>query len=388
MITERFSPDLGGVARSATRIAHRIRELGVEVHVLAWTRTLDAGRLDTQPLDGSTDDGSRLHRLGMFSNLDLSLQHSTNVVNWLHEQHGFSACWGHYVFPAGFLCVMLGQQIGRPVVVSARGNDIDRLMFPPGDFARLTWTLERADWLTSVSADLAAKIDVLLGRDAGVHVLHNVVDGEVFAPADDSTTEIQSTRRALGVGDDEAVLAFCGELRHKKGLPFLLSALNFVRQQRPVRFLVIGDVRPRERAHLDAFAADHPESGDRIIVTGRVDDAKEIARMLRASDVFLQPSVWEGLPNALLEAMACGCVCIASDAGGIPEVIRHGEDGFLLPIAQLDKLGPAILEALDLDPQQRRGVQQAARRRIETAFHPDNERSALQSLLDSVFSVE
>ena len=68
---------------------------------------------------------------GLFSNMDLSMQHTTNVLEWLHRQFRFSAAWGHYVYPAGYMAVVFAESSGFPSTVSARGNDIDRLMFPP-----------------------------------------------------------------------------------------------------------------------------------------------------------------------------------------------------------------------------------------------------------------
>ena len=79
---------------------------------------------------------------------------------------------------------------------------MDRMMFPPGDFARLLWTLDRAAVVTSVSNDLKEKVNVLLGRDAGVEVIGNVVDTEAFTPGEPNV----ALREQLGISSDEAVL--------------------------------------------------------------------------------------------------------------------------------------------------------------------------------------
>ena len=393
LITERFAPDIGGVARSSTRTAAALARLRegrrVDVDVLAWTRTLPPGALESGALESGALEsdalepgaaGVTLHRLGLFSSWDLSLQHTLNVLESLHGERGYAAVWGHYLFPAGFLAVLFAELTGLPATVSARGNDVDQMMFPPGDFARLTWTLERARVISSVSRDLAKKIDVLLGRDAGVETVPNAVDLDVFQPGPGDP----ALRRALGIGEDEAVLGFSGELRHKKGFPFLLSALSHVRAARPACLLVVGEVRAREQNHLMAYQANAPADAARIVVTGHLDDAAEVARHLRLCDVMLMPSVWDGLPNALLEAMACGVLVLASDAGGMPEVITHGRDGFLVPRAQLGRLGEAALELLALprDSDDRRAIVEAARARVRERFHADVEAAALARVLD------
>ncbi len=381
LIAERFPPDLGGVARSAFRTAEAIARLGWKVHVLAWTKTLPPGTIET--VGASDSDGPAagvtLHRLGLFSNWDFSLQHTTNVLEWLHQQFRFSAAWGHYVYPAGYMAVVFAESWGIASTVSARGNDIDRLMFPPGDFARLMWTLDRATVVSCVSHDLAKKVEMLLGRTVKIVVLPNAVDTEVFRPA--GQTSDAELLTSLGIRPDEAVLGFCGELRHKKGLPFILSALLEVQQTRPACLLVIGEVRPREKAHLTTFAAEHPQVAQRIVVTGRLEHQSDVARHFQLCNVVLQPSVWDGLPNAILEAMACGRIVIASDAGGIPEAIDHGVNGFVIPKAQLNNLGTAILEVLELENSQHEAIATAARNRVVECFQGEVEAARLGGLL-------
>jgi glycosyltransferase involved in cell wall biosynthesis len=263
------------------------------------------------------------------------------------------------------------------VTVSARGNDVDMMMFPPGDFARLTWTLDRARVVTAASRDLAKKIDLLLDRDAEVIVVPNAVDTEIFSPGAVDPTLAPS----LGISPDELVLGFSGELRHKKGLPFLLAALAEVRRHRPACLLVIGEVRAREHEHLVAFSSAQPEAAERIVVTGHVESTARVRDHLRLVDVFLLPSVWDGMPNALLEAMACERVVIASDAGGIPEIVDHGVDGLLVARHELHRLGEAVLEVAGLSAERRGAIGAAARKKIVDRMSSANEASALHEVL-------
>lgn len=371
---ERYAPDIGGLAVSGARTARALERLGVDVDVLAWTKALPPGALETT----RTDDGPTVHRLGLFASWDLSLQHTTNVVTWLHGERPYGAVWGHYLQPAGFAATMFAKANRLPVTVSARGNDVDQMMFPPGDFARLMWTLERADVVTAPSRDLAKKIDVLLGHDVGVVVVPNAVDTAVFGPGprDDALAA------ELGIEPGELVLGFSGELRHKKGFPFLLSALAEVRAVRPACLLVVGEVRAREQPHLAAFAGEHPEAAARVLVTGHIDAPAEVCRHVRLFDVFLQPSVWEGLPNALLEAMACERLVITSDAGGIPEIVTHERDGFVLPRHQLHRLGEAILDVASLDRDRADAIRQRGRETIVERQSAAREAEALTVVLE------
>jgi len=384
MLAERFPPDLGGLARSAARLAGSLTRVGAEVDVLAWTKTLPPGALETVDAGEVHPEaaGATLHRLGLYASQDFSLQHTFNVLEWLHGQRGFEAVWGHYATTPGFAAVFFAEQQGIPATVSARGNDVDRAVFPPGDFARLQWTLQRARLVTCVSQAMANKVRVILGDDARLQVVPNTVDGETFAPAEPSP----ELRQELGIAPDEAVLAFAGELRQKKGFPFLLEALREVRRRRPACLLVIGDVRPRDRSKLAAFAADFPEDAQRIVISGRLDDPAEVAAHLRLADVFLHPSLWDGMPNAVLEAMACGVPVLASDAGGIPEAIEHGVSGFLLARHELHRLGEAALELLELDADQRAAYGAAARERVLGRFNLAEEEASLRAVLQRLSS--
>ena len=392
MIVERFPPDIGGVARSSFRTAVALTHLGWDVHVLAWTKSLAPGVLESihpgqdsafQQMPDSCNlaglNRLTLHRLGLFSNMDLSMQHTTNVLEWLHGSFGYSATWGHYVYPAGYMAVVFAETEGLPSTVSARGNDIDRLMFPPGDFARLIWTLKRATTVSCVSKELASKIEMLLGDRIDPVVVSNVVDPQVFFP-ENSDSQL-ALRESLGIGRDEHVLGFCGELRHKKGLPFILSALREAQRVGPTCLLVIGAVRPREQAQLATFATEFPEIAQRIVVTGHLEQQSEVARHFQLCDVVLQPSLWDGLPNAVLEAMACGKIVVASDAGGIPEVITHGKTGYLIPKALLHNLGKAVQEIIGMSSEQRCAIEAAARDQVLTQFNSEQEALQLKRLL-------
>jgi glycosyltransferase involved in cell wall biosynthesis len=373
-LTERHAPDPGGVSASATRIARSLAALGAQVDVVSWTRSLQAGQVAPEP------GNPAVYRIGRFREWDTTMPHTLNLLDWLLSIAPYQLVWGHYLSLAGFLAVWFGRLNGVPSVVSIRGNDLDRDVFPPGDFARLQWTLTHATGITAVTLDLARKAQALCGRDDVVH-LRNVVDTGQFFPSPEAG---RAVRERLGIGVDETVLGFCGELREKKGLAHLMDALAAVRRVRPARLLLIGEVRPSERPRLLQWIGPGGVEERDIPITGQLATPEAVNAHLQACDVYLQPSLWDGMPNALLEAMAAGCGCVASDAGGIPEIITPGVDGIVLPRWQLHRLGEAVLEWLDADPELRDRVRRAARARMVTEFSPDVERQALQELLAKV----
>jgi glycosyltransferase involved in cell wall biosynthesis len=316
-----------------------------------------------------------VYRMGRFREWSTTLPHALNLLDWLISRHPYDAVWGHYLFPGGFLAAWFARMKGVRSAISIRGNDLDRDMFPPGDFARLLWALKHADCITAVTAELAAKAAALSGRK-DVMKVRNVVDAEMFAPGS------PADRVRLGIAPDETVLGFCGELREKKGQRFLLDALRRVRETRPACLLVIGEARPSIVPELLGFDADATLDGQRIVITGHLADPAQVNAHLQLCDVYLQPSLWDGMPNALLEAMAAGCLCIASDAGGNPEAIVDGVHGVLLPRWELARLGDAALKWLDADQGERQSLRTAARARMIADFNADVERRQLAAVLD------
>ena len=146
--------------------------------VVTWSRYLEPGEI--LPLEPAAGDSEkvRVYRMGLYRHWDMTLPHTLNFLDWLHRQNQYEVVWGHYLFPAGFVAVWFARNNDLTSIVSARGNDIDRGMFPPGDFARLQWTLANASIVTVVSREMAKKVEVLSQRL--VKVLPNVVDGEFF----------------------------------------------------------------------------------------------------------------------------------------------------------------------------------------------------------------
>ncbi|NJL01844.1 MAG: glycosyltransferase family 4 protein [Spirulinaceae cyanobacterium SM2_1_0] len=377
-LSERYPPDIGGLARSAGRLASAIAQQDFSVDVLVWSRFLQPGEVLADE-NASLSPKLRVYRVGLYRHWDMSFIQTLNVLEWRHRQQPYTAVWGHYLFPAGFLAVWFAQQQGLPSAVSARGNDVERGAFPPGDFARLQWTLHHATVITAVSDDLARKIQ-LVSQRSDTQVIQNAVDAQLFTPASDAADR-QARRQALGLAADELVLGFSGELREKKGQRFLLPALREVRSQRPAALLIIGAIRPSQENLLQAFALEHPDDAARVLITGHLSEPAAVAAHLQLCDLFLLPSLWEGLPNALLEAIACGCSVIASDAGGIPEVIDSGKTGFLLPRHQLHRLGAAVLEWAALPVAAQQAIARAGRDRVCQTFSLPREQERLQTVL-------
>ncbi|MFO0915650.1 MAG: glycosyltransferase family 4 protein [Pirellulales bacterium] len=371
MLAERFPPDLGGVATSAQRLAKSLSQLGHQVHVVAFSTRLPAGAADTQNLPGF----GFVHRLGIARHADFTLQQAQNFLEWLHSEVNFELVWSHYAHHAGFLGLWFAELYHLPSILSVRGNDLDRQVFPTGDFARLQWMLQRATQVVAVSQDLARKIQVLVPRN--VSVLPNSVDPDVFSRAERSPELV--SRYDLRPG--ELILGFTGELRAKKGMSFLLQGLHQLLQRRPVRLLLVGEVRGQDTGEFERTCAEMDGIDSAIIRTGQLTDPRDVAAHLKLMDVFLQPSLWDGMPNSVLEAMVARVPIVASDAGAIPELIEHGRTGYLVSKAHLHQLADHVERYLSWPGATRSQMIEAAYQRAVSEHSPELERSRLSEIL-------
>jgi glycosyltransferase involved in cell wall biosynthesis len=185
-------------------------------------------------------------------------------------------------------------------------------------------------------------------------VLHGVDVDEVEAAAEGARSAV---RAELDLGDDDVVVVTAANLRRQKAYPDLLAAARIVVDRLPsVRFVTLG-----QGPLADELAARHQRSGlgDRFLLLGYRDDPVRIAA---AGDLACLSSVAEGFPLALVEAAVLGLPTVATDVGGVPEVVVDGETGVLVPAGRPDLLAEAIV-ALASDPERRRELGAAAARR-------------------------
>ncbi|GJG87938.1 glycosyl transferase [Gemmatimonadetes bacterium T265] len=219
----------------------------------------------------------------------------------------------------------------------------------------------------AVSDGLRRELRTLIGPVAGrMDVLPNGVPERAGAR--------EPTRRALGVRDDELLIVAVGNLFHNKAHAVLLEALGRVPDAVPWRVVVAGR-REEAAKSLDATIAARGWE-ERACLLGPRDDVPDL---LAASDVFAMPSLREALPMALLEAMFGGATIVASAVGGIPEAVRDGREGLLVPPGDVAALAAALTRVLT-DAVLRRRMGDAARQRARAEFGMDRMVAAHEAL--------
>ena len=371
-LTERFPPDRGGAAASALRQVRALAPHLERLDVLRLTADLPAGQVREERGEGFT-----LHGVGRTGAEDEALQLLHRVALNLVAAHDHRAVLGFYAVHAGYVATLVARQTGRPSIVSLRGNDLDRAMFHGPRLPFLLQALQQATAVVGVSREILEKASLLSGRRDGFHAVPNAVDGAIFRP-DRPLPETPAVSRLREA--PRPLVAFAGELRFKKGLPVVQQIASRLAASARGTLVLLGGVRRDEREAWANWKRVEPAAAARVLELPYETDPERLAGLYAAMDLFVFPSLWDGMPNALLEAMACGRPCVATAVGALPEVIEDGVSGWLVAPHRLDAFTDKVFAVLDDLPARER-VGRAARTRVESAYPPEREREALLAVV-------
>lgn len=252
----------------------------------------------------------------------------------------------------GFLALVAGHAVGVPAVTSVQGYDL----YNAGAWAKRTyisWALSRSDRVVTVTDDIRAKAMAVC--DCALDVIPN---GFRRRPA--HALDRHAARVRLGVPQEGTVILFVGRLARQKGVAHLIRAMPGVRAQVPdVRLLIVGE--GETKPELLALTA---QLGlEAVVMFAGARPHEDVIGLMRASDLFVLPSLTEPFGIVLVEAMSCGLPIVASNVMGIPSIVGDGINGVLVPPGSATELCERIAGVLT-DPAQREAM---SRRNIDTA---------------------
>lgn len=248
----------------------------------------------------------------------------------------FDAIDAHYYYPDGVAAALLARWFKRPLVVTARGSDVNLVAEYGAPRRMMQWAARQAQASVGVSSALVERMRALGFPAERLKVMRNGVDLERFQPLDRA-----AMRQALGLDAQAPLLLTVGNLHEHKGQRLALEALALARRHPPLadaQLLVVGAGPDadwlRQRAQALGLA-------DAVRLVGQVPN-DQLARWYSAADILVLASSREGWPNVLLEAMACGTPVVASRVGGVPEIVRAEESGRVVDPRSADNFSLAL----------------------------------------------
>lgn len=280
--------------------------------------------------------GWYLPKIGSRVNPWLMAASLRSTVRRIRRDWDFDAALASWVYPDGCAVGRLAGEIGYPFAVIAQGTDVHQYLQNPVRRRLMVSALNRSRLVVARSRQLACLLADAGVRESLVRVIYNGVDTGLFQPG-----ERLEARSRLELSADELVVLYVGNLLPIKNPMMAVEAFKMFRDQivpKKAKLIMVGD-GPLKTCLQESIARWNLSSDVRL--AGAL-SGPQVVSCYQAADVLCVPSHNEGLPNVVLEALACGLLVAATRVGGIPEVIAHESLGRLVDSGDPTQMAAAL----------------------------------------------
>lgn len=243
----------------------------------------------------------------------------------------------HYAVPHA-ICGILGRQIARKdvkIVTTLHGTDITVLGYDSTLKEAIKFGIEESDIVTSVSNSLTHETYEIIGPDKEIQTVYNFINESDF-----QNKSNPYLRQCYGISDNEKVIVHVSNFRKVKRIQDVIKTFKGILNEIPAKLVLIGD--GPELSKMRDYAKSL-NICDNVLFLGK---QERVAPLYQMADLFLLMSEKESFGLVLLEAMHSGVVCIGTTAGGIKEVIKHGETGYIVDIGDTKKASQYAIDLL------------------------------------------
>ena len=369
-------PTYGGSGVVATELAMALAAGGDEVHVISYALPSRLALLETEHPE------ARLffHQVvvphyPLFEYPPYSQALATKMVE-ITRHHHLDVMHVHYAVPNAVSAILARSILHPrplPVVTTLHGTDITLVGNDPSFIETTRWSIAQSDAVTSVSEALRESTREIFALDRPIEVVPNFIDPRRY----ERVAASPGARRWAKPG--ERVLVHISNFRPVKRVDDVVEVFQRLRGRFPVRLLMVGD--GPERARVEQKCRQCGSCGE-ITFIGNLPLVEDV---LVGADLFLLPSESESFGLAALEALSCKVPAIATRAGGLPEVITHGEDGLLYPVGDVDAMAEGAAGLLADEPR-RRSFGEAGRRNAVERFAVDRIVARYRAVYESVLA--
>lgn len=326
-------PTYGGSGVIATELGKELALRGHKVHFISYALPF---RL-TQFVENVVFHEVEMSSYPLFEFPLYSLALASKMVE-VAQYEQLDLLHVHYAIPhatSAYLAKqMLKDKLNLKVVTTLHGTDITLVGLEPSFLPLVKFSIEESDGVTAVSRFLKEKTLTNYDIEKDIEVIPNFVDTDLYKPMNGCTF-----RKHLAP-KDEKILVHTSNFRQVKRVADTLHIFARVIKEIPSKLVLVGD--GPDRSECERLCRQLNLCDD-VKFLGKQDALVEI---LNASDIFLIPSQSESFGLAALEAMACGVPVISSSVGGLPELVRHNETGFIAEIGDIDRMAKYTLDLL------------------------------------------
>ena len=367
----------GGIGTYTWYQARGLAKLGHEVHVLA-------GATEPTELRSSEHDGVRVHRYRSSSRWMKTFERLGNRKMWwtknrLENALSMNQGLGQLLRQVELDVLEMPECGAEGALVNRRRRLHTVVKFhspaelimghyddiPPSDQRWCAFVerrgIQAAGGFTSCSKFLADEVHAKMGLRRPITVVANGIDVELFDRADQL-----DARERFDLPRDRPMIFFAGRMEPRKGIHLVKDIATRLLRDHEVAMVFAGQdlFGTMEKEILPAVQALDLKGS--LHYVGKL-DLQAVGSCLRQTDVFFIPSTWENCPYSCLEAMAAGRAIVSSDAGGLPELIQHGENGLVARSEDVDQFVEALAKLVE-DGETRQRLGDAARRTVEARY--------------------
>ena len=324
IIVSKFPPKwLAGTEIVTYNIAKYLAKMGHEVHVITL---LDEGTQKKEVHKGFCIHRIKLHYKVPFMSI---MVYMNDIINHLKKIDPDVVQFQYLM--TGWMVFLVKNFLRYPCVISGQGSDI----YTAYRFKKiiLKLGLRNANAVIALTEDMKKEISKIHRRE--IFVIPNGINI-------DNYSENQSN--GIYHGNDEKIILYVGTLRSIKGIKYLIKAMKIINQNcLNTKLLLVGD--GKERKSLETLV-DKLDLSKHIIFVGRVSN-EDVSKYMISSDVFVLPSLSEGFPVVIAEAMASGLPIVTTKIRGLPEIVKDGVNGFLVEPKNPDEIAEKVIHLLN-----------------------------------------
>ena len=329
-------PTYGGSGVVATELGKSLAQRGHEVHFISYALPFRLNNF----VENVVFHEVELSSYPLFEFPLYSLALASKMVE-VAEYEKLDLLHVHYAIPHATSAYLAKQMLKskRELKISTtlHGTDITLVGLEPSFLPLVKFSIEESDGVTAVSRFLKEKTLTNYTIEKNIEVIPNFIDTELYKPNKDNPF------REKIAPNGEKILVHTSNFRVVKRVSDTIRILEQVIKEVPAKLLLVGDGPDRsecERLCRQLGLCDH------VKFLGKQDALVEI---LTASDIFLIPSQSESFGLSALEAMSCGVPVVSSSVGGLPELVRHNETGFIAEIGDIDRMSKYVVDLLTND---------------------------------------
>lgn len=328
-------PSMGGSGIIATELGIKMSERGHDVHFI----TSNIPFRIRKPLPNITFHQVEVNQYAVFQYPPYDITLSTKISEVIKE-YDLDILHMHYVVPHAICGILARQMSGKDIKImtTLHGTDITVLGYDHSLKGAIKFGIEKSDIVTSVSRSLAEQTKSIIETDKEIVPIYNFVRENEFP-----TRRETKLKEVYGIQPDEKVLIHVSNFRRVKRIDTILETFAKVHKHIPSKLLLLGD--GPELLDMRKMARDL-NIEDSVLFLGKQD---QVSKFYQLSDLVLLLSEKESFGLTLLEAMKTGVVPIGSNAGGIKEVIKHEETGFIVDIGDSENASKYAIQLLTDD---------------------------------------